>query len=153
MVDGVGARIRRLVGIPRPDTHYAIYVDGPNMLRESIDIDFRDVHDAVTERGEVRRSEVFLDHRASPGLIQAAEAAGFAVHTTSGDVDVALAVEATAAIDRLGLQGLALATRDIDFKPVLEHARARGVRTLVIVPDTDGRSTGLETVADEIVVI
>lgn len=132
---------------------YDLLVDGPNILREPFDVDLREVSQVVRERGHVRLARVFLDHRASAGLIQASEAAGFQVRTTSGDVDVALAVAATSAIERGGIDGLAIASRDIDFKPVLELARERGLRTLIIAPGETGRSTGLAAVAHEAVVI
>ena len=94
---------------------------------------------------------LYLDEHATPGLIQAAEARGFEVCVTSGDVDVKLAVDATAAVN--DLDTLAIASRDTDFKPVLEHAARRGLATLAIAPGSHGRSDALRNAAHEAVTL
>jgi uncharacterized protein (TIGR00288 family) len=48
---------------------------------------------------------------------------------------------------------LAIASRDTDFKPVLEKAGRRGVRTLAIAPGEYGRSDALRNAADDAVVL
>lgn len=143
-------RLRSLVG-GRP--RYGLYVDGPNLLREDVDVDLEAVREAVAERGELAVTRVYLDHRAPARLVQAVEATGFEVRTTSGDVDVRLAVDATSDLERGVVDGLAVASRDGDFKPVLELARVRDVRTLVVIPAEGARSGGLLAAADEVLTI
>jgi uncharacterized protein (TIGR00288 family) len=130
-----------------------LYVDGPNVLRSEFDVDLEDVRAVAAGEGRIAFARVYLDEHASSGLVQAAEARGFEVVTTSGDVDVKIAVDATAAVKGDGLDVLAIASRDIDFKPVLEAAAARGVRTLAIAPGAHGRSDALQNAAHEAVTI
>jgi uncharacterized protein (TIGR00288 family) len=124
----------------------ALLVDGPNLLRDEFDVNLEDVR-RVAEPDVAR---VYLDNRASSGLIEAVETNGMEPVVTSGDVDVRLAVDATA----YALEGfdIALATRDADFKPALERANAEGTRTTVIGV-SDCFSAALESVADEVVML
>jgi uncharacterized protein (TIGR00288 family) len=130
-----------------------LFVDGPNVLREEFDVDLEDLRAAAEERGTLALTRLYLDENAPSGLIQAAEAHGFDVRVTSGDVDVKLAVEATAAVHEADLDVLAVASRDIDFKPVLELANRRGIATVAIAPGEHGRSDALVRAADEAVVL
>ncbi|WP_327052915.1 NYN domain-containing protein [Halomicrococcus gelatinilyticus] len=131
----------------------ALFVDGPNVLREEFDVDLDDVRTASEELGQLAVARLYLDEHATPGLIQAAEARGYEVVVTSGDVDVKLAIDAT----ELALDGrvgaLAIASRDTDFKPVLEKAARNGVRTVAIAPGEHGRSDALQNVAHDAVVL
>jgi uncharacterized protein (TIGR00288 family) len=134
---------------PNARSGVALFVDGPNVLREEFDVDLDDVREAAREAGPLTTARLYLDEHATPGLIQAAEARGFEVIVTSGDVDVKLAVDATrfTAEGRAGT--IAIASRDTDFKPVLEAANAAGLRTLVISPGVHGRSDALRNAATE----
>jgi uncharacterized protein (TIGR00288 family) len=136
-----------------PEEGVALFVDGPNVLRSEFDVDLDDVRAAAREAGQPVTARLYLDEHATPGLIQAAEARGFEVVVTSGDVDVKLAVDAT----RFVLEGraatLAIASRDTDFKPVVEAANAAGLRTLAIAPGTHGRSDALRNAATESVTL
>jgi uncharacterized protein (TIGR00288 family) len=127
----------------------ALFVDGPNVLREEFDVDLDDVRAAAREAGDPVVTRLYLDEHATPGLIQAAEARGFEVVVTSGDVDVKLAVDATRFVAEGRAEVLAIASRDTDFKPVLEAANAAGVRTLAIAPGEYGRSDALRNAASE----
>lgn len=131
----------------------ALFVDGPNVLREEFDVDLDDVRRAAEAEGPLVTSRLYLDEHATPGLIQAAEARGFEVVITSGDVDVKLAVDAArfAAEGRMSI--LAIASRDTDFKPVLELAARRGVGTLAIAPGSHGRSDALRNAAHDAVTL
>ena len=130
-----------------------LYVDGPNVLRDEFDVDLDDVR-AVAERyGELSVGRLYLDENAPAGLIQAAEARGFEVVTTSGDVDVKLGVDATAATVEEAVDILAVASRDTDFKPVLEAAAERGLATVAIAPGEYGRSDALRNTAHEAVTL
>ena len=126
----------------------ALFVDGPNVLREEFDVDLDDVRLAAEAEGPLVATRLYLDEHATPGLIQAAEARGFEVVITSGDVDVRLAVDAArfAAEDRM--ETLAIASRDTDFKPVVETANGYGIRTLAIAPGEFGRSDALRNAAN-----
>lgn len=131
----------------------ALFVDGPNVLREEFDVDLDDVRRAAEARGPLVTTRLYLDEHATPGLIQAAEARGFEVIVTSGDVDVRLAVDAArfAAEGRMSI--LAIASRDTDFKPVVETANGYGIRTLAIAPGEFGRSDALRNAANDSVTL
>jgi len=134
-------------------TGVALFVDGPNVLREEFDVDLDDVLAAGRAEGRVAVARLYLDEHATPGLIQAGEARGYDVRVTSGDVDVKLAVDATELVLSEHVDVLAIASRDTDFKPVLEKAAANGVATLAIAPGEHGRSDALRNAADDAVVL
>jgi len=157
-----GSVVPRPVSLPWPfgvdgrDTgasRVALFVDGPNVLREEFDVDLDDVRAAGEAAGRLVRATLYLDEHATPGLIQAAEARGFEVVVTSGDVDVKLATDAAVAATDGTADVIAVASRDTDFKPVLEVAAARGLRTLAIAPGEYGRSDALANAAHEAVVV
>jgi len=131
----------------------ALLVDGPNVLRSEFDVDLDDVRAAATADGSLTVARLYLDEHATPGLIQAAEAHGFEVVVTSGDVDVRLAIDGTALVHDAGLDVLAVASRDTDFKPLVEAAAREGVRTIAIAPDEHGRSAALANAAHDDVVL
>jgi uncharacterized protein (TIGR00288 family) len=130
-----------------------LFVDGPNVFRSEFDVDLDDVRTAAVEYGRPVLTRLYVDEHATPGLIQAAEAHGFEVVVTSGDVDVKLAVDATAAAVREEFDLLAIVSRDLDFKPVLETAARHGIKTLAIAPGEHGRSDGLQNAAHEAVTL
>ena len=131
----------------------ALFVDGPNVLREEFDVDLDDVREAATAAGRPATTRLYVDEHATPELIQAAEARGFEGIVTSGDVDVKLAVDLTrfAVEDRADV--IAVASRDTDFKPAVETANAQGLRTLAIAPGEHGRSDALRNAAGESVTL
>jgi uncharacterized protein (TIGR00288 family) len=131
----------------------ALFVDGPNVLRDEFDVDLDDVRDAAARDGRLVTTRLYLDEHATPGLLKAAEAHGFEVVVTSGDVDVKLAVDAVGFLDDADVDVLAIASRDTDFKPVLEAAASRGIRTLAVAPGTHGRSDALRNAAHDAVVL
>ena len=125
-----------------------IYVDGPNVFRSEFDVDLDDLRAIARGEGVVAVSRVYVDENASAGLIQAAEARGFEVATTSGDVDVRLAVDAVEATAAGRLDTLVVVSRDTDFKPVVETAAKHGVRTVAVAPGQHGRSDALRNAAN-----
>ncbi|MBP1921235.1 uncharacterized protein (TIGR00288 family) [Halorubrum alkaliphilum] len=131
----------------------ALFVDGPNVLREEFDVDLDDVREAAEAEGQLVTTRLYLDEHATPGLIQAAEARGFEVIVTSGDVDVKLAVDAARFAAEGRMSTLAVASRDTDFKPVLETANGYGIRTLAIAPGAFGRSDALRNAATDSVTL
>lgn len=124
-----------------------LFVDGPNVLRSEFDVDLDDVRMAAGEHGQPALTRLYVDEHATPGLIQAAESRGFEIVVTSGDVDVKLAVDAASAAVRDEFDLLAIVSRDVDFKPVLETAARHGLQTLAIAPGAHGRSDGLQNAA------
>jgi uncharacterized protein (TIGR00288 family) len=138
-----------LFGRDEPDDGIALFVDGPNMLRDEFDVDLDDIREAAAETGRLATARLYVDEHATPGLIQAAEARGFEVVVTSGDVDVKLAVDATRFATEGRATTLAIASRDTDFKPVLEVANSVGLRTLAIAPSSHGRSDALRNAATD----
>jgi uncharacterized protein (TIGR00288 family) len=131
----------------------ALFVDGPNVLRDEFDVDLDDVRDAADDVGRLVVTRLYLDEHAPSGLIQAAEARGYEVTITSGDVDVRLAVDATELLVDDPPDVFAIASRDTDFKPVVELANRRGVKTLAIAPGEHGRSDALRNAAQDAIVL
>lgn len=125
------------------------FVDGPNVFRQEFDVDLDDVRDAADRFGTRSITRLYVDEGASSGLVQAAEARGFEVVVTSGDVDVKLAVDATELVTEGRLDALVVVSRDTDFKPVLEVANRRGLQTVALAPGEHGRSDALRNAADE----
>ncbi|MFP8952285.1 NYN domain-containing protein [Natrialbaceae archaeon A-arb3/5] len=154
MFDSVRARLAAL-GSPEVDTEptVGLFVDGPNVFRDEFDVDLDDLRTAARKLGRVGVIRLYLDEHATPGLIQAAEARGFEVVITSGDVDVKLAVDATALTADGTIDRLAVASRDTDFKPVLEYAGTAGIETIAIAPGSHGRSDALQNAADEAITL
>lgn len=142
--------LRQLFG---RDRRVALLVDGPNVFRAEFDVDLADLREVADARGRVTIARCYFDVDATPGLLRAAEAHGFEVIVTSGDVDVRLAVDATGLAVDGAVDVLVVASRDMDFKPVLEAASRRGVRTVAVAPGAHGRSEALQAVADEAVTL
>ncbi len=138
---------RWLGGATDRETRVGLFVDGPNVFRPEFDVDLDDLRAAVEDSGTLAVTRLYLNEHATPGLIQAAEAHGFEVVTTSGDVDVKLAVDATSIVAEGRIDRLAIASRDTDFKPVLEYAARTGTETVAIAPGTHGRSDALQKAA------
>ena len=126
----------------------ALFVDGPNVLRDEFDVDLDDVRAAASDAGPLVATRLYLDEHAPPGLIQAAEARGYRVITTSGDVDVRLAVDVARFAAEVLAATVAVASRDTDFKPAVEAANEYGLATLAIAPGSYGRSDALRNAVD-----
>jgi uncharacterized protein (TIGR00288 family) len=127
----------------------AVFVDGPNVFREEFEVDLDDVRAAAEPEGRLVITRLYLDENAPGGLVQAAEARGFEVVVTSGDVDVKLAVDATESVADGALDTLVVVSRDTDFKPLVEVANRRGVRTVALAPGSHGRSDALRNAAND----
>jgi len=130
-------------------TRVGLFVDGPNVLRQEFDVDLDEVRTIGESYGPLAATRLYLDENASPGLIQAGEARGFEVITTSGDVDVRLDVDATEAVTSERIDVLVIASRDTDFKPVLEVAARNAVRTVALAPGEHGKSDALQNAAQD----
>jgi uncharacterized protein (TIGR00288 family) len=142
---------RRFLGDSGDDgrVRVGVFVDGPNVFRSEFDVDLDDIRQIGESYGSLAATRLYVDENASPGLIQAAEARGFEVVTTSGDVDVRLAVDATEAVVAGRIDVLVVASRDTDFKPALEVAAREGVTTVALAPGEHGRSDALQNAAHD----
>ena len=139
-------RLRDLVA-REPPSGVGVFVDGPNVFRDEFDVDLDDIRAIGSELGRLATTRLYVDEHATPGFIRAGEARGFEVIVTSGDVDVKLAVDATALASNGRLSTLAIVSRDTDFKPVVEYANAQGIETVAIAPGDFGRSDALRMAA------
>jgi len=139
----------RLFGGESDERRVGLFVDGPNVLRSEFDVDLDEIRTIGQSYGPLSMTRLYLDENASPGLIQAGEARGFEVVTTSGDVDVRLAVDATEAVTADRIDVLIVASRDTDFKPALEVAARNGVKTVALAPGEYGRSDALRNAAQD----
>jgi len=144
--------LRRALGRGRVD-RVGLLVDGPNVLRDEFEVDLDDLRAVAAANGRVAVARLYVDEHATPGLIQAAEARGFEVVVTSGDVDVKLGIDGTDLVLSDTVDVLAVASRDTDFKPLVETANREGVRTVAIAPGTHGRSDALGNAATDAVVL
>ena len=145
-------QLRRKLAPPNREG-VGLLIDGPNVFRNEFDVDLDDIRAEGRTLGRLAVSRLYVDEHATPGLIQAAEARGFEVVVTSGDVDVKLAVDATSLVADDRVRSLAIASRDTDFKPVLEYAGRAGVETVAIAPGTHGRSDALPNAADRAITL
>ncbi|KAB1198423.1 MULTISPECIES: NYN domain-containing protein [Haloferax] len=147
--------LRRMFGADdAPSGRVALFVDGPNVLRDEFDVDLDDIREAARALGgQMSATRLYVDEHATPGLIQAAEARGFEVIVTSGDVDVKLAVDLTQFAVEGRAEVIAIASRDTDFKPALETANEYGIRTVAIAPGSYGRSDALQNAATHAVTL
>lgn len=124
-----------------------MFVDGPNVFRSEFDVDLDELRALGEAEGRVAVARVYVDENAGSGLIRAAEARGFEVITTSADVDVRLAVDAVETAVDGTIDTVVIVSRDTDFKPVLEIAARRGLRTVAVAPGEYGRSDALRNAA------
>jgi uncharacterized protein (TIGR00288 family) len=129
----------------------AILVDGPNILRKSFNIDLKEVMLELSKYGEIRIANVYLDQYASDKLIEAIKNQGFDTRTTTGDVDVTMAIEAMEYVLDNSIDIIALMTRDTDYLPVLVKARAKGKKSIIVATDF-AFSTALKNTADIVLI-
>ncbi|RNJ26819.1 NYN domain-containing protein [Halosegnis longus] len=124
-----------------------VFVDGPNVFREEFDVDLDEIRDTADTEGRLAVKRLYVDEGAPPELIRAAEARGFEVTVTSGDVDVKLAVDMTEFVATGQLDTVVVVSRDTDFKPAVEVANRHGLRTVALAPGEHGRSDALANAA------
>ncbi len=141
-------KLRQIIG--KKELRVACFVDGPNMLRKELGIDLEKVRRKLKTFGRLKFAKVFLDQYASDKLIEAVTNQGFEVVIVPSDVDVALAVDATAVLFNQNVDVLAIVSRDSDFKPLLTKAKELGKHTVVLGVEPDF-SSALKNTADEVV--
>ena len=132
--------------------HIGVLVDGPNILRKEFNVNLFDMKKKLAPFGQVKIGKVFLDQYAPDKLIEAVTNQGFEPVITSTDVDVAMAVEAIELVYNPTIDIIALMTRDADFQPVLQKAKARGKETIVLGVEP-GFSTALKNTADHVIMV
>jgi len=96
-------------------------------------------------------AKMYLDQYASDKLIEAMVNQGFETITTTGDVDVTMAIEAMEYVLDPGIDTIALMTRDTDYRPILVKARARGKKSIIIATDV-GFSAALRNTSDKVII-
>jgi uncharacterized protein (TIGR00288 family) len=133
----------------KPDI--ALLVDGPNILRKAFNIDLVEIKKEINKYGNIRIARIYLDQYASDKLIEAMINQGFETITTTGDVDVTMAIEAMEYVLDPEIEIIALMTRDTDYRPILVKAKARGKRTMIIATDV-AFSAALRNTADRILI-
>lgn len=142
--------LEKLFGKKRK-ANIALLVDGPNILRKSLNIDLVAVKRELAKYGNIRVARIYLDQYASDKLIEAMVNQGFETVTTTGDVDVTMAIEGMEYVIDSNIDILAFMTRDTDYRPVLVKARARGKRTMIIATDV-AFSAALRNTADTVLI-
>ena len=136
----------------------AVFVDGPNVVRKEFDLDLDALREKVEEFGKIKTGKVFVNQHASSKLIEAIASKGFEAAQGIGekakesDVDVYMAVNAMDAIYNDNIDTLVLVTRDMDFLPVIQKAKEKGMKTVIIGMEP-GFSTALKNAADEVVTL
>jgi uncharacterized protein (TIGR00288 family) len=141
--------IKRLLGVDKPNI--ALLIDGPNILRKAFNIDLVEVRKELSKMGNIRVARIYLDQYASDKLIEAMVNQGFETVTTTGDVDVTMAIEGMEYVLDKKIDMLALMTRDTDYRPVLVKARKHGKTTVIIATDV-AFSAALRNTADRLII-
>ena len=151
--------VRRGLGIlakERPSV--ALFVDGPNMIRKEFNIDLRDLRKRVEKHGRIVVGKVFLNQFASEKLIEAVANEGLESIIALGDaeqktdVDVTVCVHAMEAISNPEIEIIALATRDADFLALVQKAKERG-KKVVLIGAKPGLAVSLQHAADDVELI
>jgi len=148
-------KVKKRLGkvIPKKkERNIAVFVDGPNILRKELAIDLEDVKKKLLSYGNLRIAKVFLNQFASNKLVEAVVNQGFESIVTVGDIDVAMAVEATESIFNKNIQAIAFVSRDSDFLPAVIKAKRYGKETIVVLAEK-ASAAALKNTADEVIVI
>lgn len=135
----------------------AVFVDGPNVMRSKFDVDLDALRDRLEDLGGIAIGKVFLNQHASEKLIEAVVSQGFSAELGLGgekhkdsDVDVYMAATAMEAVYNDNVGTIVLVTRDADFLPVIQKAKERGKKA-VVVGTEPAFSTALQNAADEVI--
>jgi len=135
----------------RRKSRIAFLVDGPNILRKQLHIDLVSVRKEMGKHGDLCVARIYLDQYAPQKLIEAMVNQGFEIVTTTGDVDVTMAIEAMEYVLDPGIDMIALMTRDTDYRPVLIKARAKGKKSMIVATDV-AFSAALRNTADTVLI-
>ncbi len=130
----------------------ALLVDGPNILRKAFNIDLTEIKKELIKHGTLRVTRIYLDQYAPQKLIEAVVNQGFETITTTGDVDVTMAIEGMEQLLDENIDILALMTRDTDYRPLLIKARAHGKKTIIVATDVSF-SAAMKNTADKVIIV
>jgi len=130
----------------------AIFVDGPNILRKEFNIDLSKIKSYLKLQGDIKVAKVFLDQYATDKLVEAVVNIGFETVITVGDVDVAMAVDATDIVHNKEIDTIVFVTRDSDYLPAILKAKVHGKKTMVFLVE-EGSATALKNTVDVVVFI
>lgn len=135
-----------------------LFVDGPNMIRKEFGLDLRDLKLRSEKYGRIVIGKIFLNQFAPEKLIEAVHNEGFETIIALGDpeqktdVDVAVTVHVMEAIYDNSIDVIALASRDADFLSLIQKAKERGKKT-VLIASTSGLATSLKNAADFVEIV
>ncbi|MFA5746139.1 MAG: NYN domain-containing protein [archaeon] len=140
--------------IPKESTrnNIAVFVDGPNILRKEFNIDLYKIKLQLLKDGPLKIARVYLDQYATDKLIEAVVNLGFESVITVGDVDVAMAVDATECAFSKEIDTVVFITRDSDYLPAILKAKRQGKKTIVYLVE-DGSAIALKNTVDRVVFI
>ena len=130
----------------------AVFVDGPNILRKELGIDLETIKQVLEKHGNLKIARVFLNQFASNKLVEAVVNEGFETVLTVGDVDVAMACDATEAVFNKAIHSIAFVTRDSDFLPAIIKAKRYGKQTIVVLAE-EASAAALKNTADVVIVL
>lgn len=130
----------------------AVFVDGPNLLRKDLGIDLEMIKKSLEKYGNFKIARVFLNQFASNKLVEAVVNQGFETVLTVGDVDVAMASDATEAVFNKSIHAIAFVTRDSDFLPAIMKAKRYGKETIVVLAE-EASAAALKNTADVVIVV
>ena len=130
----------------------AVFVDGPNILRKELGIDLETIKQVLEKHGNLKIARVFLNQFASNKLVEAVVNQGFETALTVGDVDVAMASDATEAVFNKAIHSIAFVTRDSDFLPAIMKAKRYGKQTIVVLAE-EASAAALKNTADVVIVL
>jgi len=150
-LDNVKKRIGKVIKKEKP-TNIAVFVDGPNILRKELGLDLESIKAALEKHGNLKIARVFLNQFASNKLIEAVVNEGFETVLTVGDIDVAMACDATATIFNKSIHTIAFVTRDADFLPAIMKAKRYGKKTIVVLAE-EASAAALKNTADVVIVL
>ena len=102
--------------------------------------------------GPLKIARVYLDQYATDKLIEAVVNLGFESVITVGDVDVAMAVDATESAFSKEIDTIVFITRDSDYLPAILKAKRQGKKTVVYLVE-DGSAVALKNTVDRVVFI
>jgi len=151
VLDDVKKRIGKVIKKKKPK-NIAVFVDGPNILRKELGIDLETIKKVLEKHGNLKIARVFLNQFASNKLVEAVVNQGFETVLTVGDVDVAMASDATEAVFNKSIHAIAFVTRDSDFLPAIMKAKRYGKETIVVLAE-EASAAALKNTADVVIVL
>lgn len=151
MLDDVKKKIGKVIK-KKKAKNIAVFVDGPNILRKELGIDLEAIKAVLEKHGNLKIARIFLNQFASNKLVEAVVNQGFETVLTVGDIDVAMASDATEAVFNKSIHAIAFVTRDSDFLPAIMKAKRYGKETIVVLAE-EASAAALKNTADVVIVL